>query len=272
MLPIKLIHQLFIRRMGFHFYNGAPLKNWFLYYPVERFLSRWTDILVLINEEDYKRAKKAFHAKKTAYIPGVGVDIKKLQADTVAKEVKRAELNIPKQAIVLLSVGELTAGKNHKNAIRAIDKIKDKRIVYLICGRGEKEGELRMLIETLGLTEQVRLLGFRTDIPELLQMADLFVFPSLREGLSVALMEAIACKLPVICSKIRGNVDLVTDENVTFDPRSVDEIADCMLKAVNGESGNSIEENYQRLQKYDLKNVMEKMKVIYSSLTGREFQ
>lgn len=233
---------------GFHFYNGAPLKNWLLYYPVERFLSRWTDILVLINEEDYKRAKKAFHAKKTAYIPGVGVDIKKLQADTVAKEVKRAELNIPKQAIVLLSVGELTAGKNHKNAIRAIDKIKDKRIVYLICGRGEKEGELRMLIETLGLTEQVRLLGFRTDIPELLQMADLFVFPSLREGLSVALMEAIACKLPVICSKIRGNVDLVTDENVTFDPRSVDEIADCMLKAVNGESGNSIEENYQRLQ------------------------
>lgn len=195
---------------GFHFFKGAPLINWLIYYPIEKYLSKFTDILITINKEDYERAK-TFFSKRVEYIPGVGVDIEKIRNIQVNKELKRKELGLTLDNKVLLSVGELNKNKNHEVIIKALSKLNNPNIHYLICGQGNLKEYLEKLIKKLNLENNVKLLGFRKDIYEIYKISDIFVFPSKREGLSVALMEALVCELPVICSDIRGNRDLVRE-------------------------------------------------------------
>ena len=195
---------------GFHFFKGAPIKNWVLYYPIERFLARYTDILITINKEDYCRAK-TFKAKKVEYVPGVGVDIEKFKNCKVDIEKKKEELGIPQNAKVLLSVGELSKRKNHQIVIKALAKLKKKDIYYLICGQGKEENNLRYLAKDLGIEKYILLLGYRNDVDQLYKIADLFIFSSLQEGLPVALMEAMASGVPCIANNIRGNNDLIEE-------------------------------------------------------------
>jgi glycosyltransferase involved in cell wall biosynthesis len=193
---------------GFHFYKGAPFINWFLFYPVEKWLSRKTDVLITINKEDYKIAQ-SFHAKKTICIPGIGINTDKYLNGVYKREEIRKELDIPQDAFVLLSVGELSKRKNHRVVIEAISELKQSNIIYVLCGIGLLEDELKKLVEKYGI--DVRFLGYREDVLRIYTGADVFVFPSLQEGLPVALMEAMAAGLPIICSAIRGNQDLVED-------------------------------------------------------------
>ncbi|WP_138205054.1 glycosyltransferase family 4 protein [Haloimpatiens lingqiaonensis] len=195
---------------GFHFFKGAPLKNWILFYPVELWLARYTDVLITINKEDYDIAQK-FKSVKVVYVPGVGVDTEKFKDKIVDKWAKRNELGVPMDAFVVLSIGELNKNKNHETSINAIAQLNNPNVYYLICGEGALENYLKHLIYKLGLEKKVKLLGYRMDIVEIIRIADVFVFPSSREGLSVALMEAMSTGLPVVCSKIRGNNDLIKD-------------------------------------------------------------
>ena len=199
---------------GFHFYKGAPIANWLMFYPVEKILSYWTDTLITINQEDYKRAKKKFHAGKTYYLPGIGIDLERFHVgDAQTIQQKRQELGLQPQDVFLLSVGELSDRKNHVVVIEAMKQLiqRHPQLRYFICGQGEKKQELQQLIRKYHLEDHVKLLGFRTDVAELCQAADVFVFPSKQEGLPVALMEAMACGVPVVCSRIRGNTDIVKD-------------------------------------------------------------
>lgn len=193
---------------GFHFFKGAPIKNWILYYPVEKFLSRWTDVLITINKEDYERAKKKFHAKRVEYIPGVGIDINRFeQCDE--RKVDRELLGIPEDAIILLSVGELNNNKNQEVVIKALAEIGSTNIYYILCGQGDKREYLESLTVNLGIRERVLFQGFCEDIVGYYKISDIFVFPSKREGLPVALMEAMICGLPCVVSNVRGNRDLI---------------------------------------------------------------
>ena len=194
---------------GFHFYKGAPLLNWLVYYPIEKYLSRYTDVLITINKEDYAVAKNKMYAKKTEYIPGVGIDVEKIQSIKVDRNKKRQELGIPQDATVLLSVGELSKRKNHEIVIKALSQLDDRSVVYAICGKGPLRGYLQDLARHLNVLDRVFFLGFRTDIIEICKASDIFVFPSLQEGLPVALMEAMVCNLTIVCSNIRGNSDLI---------------------------------------------------------------
>ena len=195
---------------GFHFYKGASKKNWLLFYPVERYLSRFTDVLITINKEDYKRAK-GFYAKRACYVPGIGVDIERFGKGQNDTDKLRQEFGFAKDDFVVISVGQLSKRKNQETMIRAMAHIPDKSIKYLVVGLGECEQEDQKLIQGLGLKGQVVLAGYREDVDALLQMADCFVFPSIQEGLPVSLMEAMAAGVPVVCSRIRGNTDLITD-------------------------------------------------------------
>jgi len=195
---------------GFHFFKGAPLLNWLLYYTAERWMARYTDVLITINKEDYARAKN-FKAGKVEYIPGVGIDIDKINQVTVDREQKRKELGVPPEAVVLLSIGELIRRKNQEVLLRAFATVDRKDIHLVICGCGVLEGFLKELSAELHIEDRVHFLGFRSDVIEICKISDIFVFPSLHEGLPVALMEAMACGLPVVCSRIRGNVDLIED-------------------------------------------------------------
>lgn len=250
---------------GFHFYKGAPIQNWLLYYPIEKWLSRYTDMLITINKEDYQRARKKFHAKETRYIPGVGIDVEKIQAVQVDREKKREELGIGKDEIFLLSVGELNKNKNHEVVVRALAELKDQKVKYAICGKGELKEYLEELAEKLGVKEQLFLLGFRTDVIEICKSADVFVFPSKREGLSVALMEAMACGLPCVVSDIRGNRDLIDRRGgKLFCVSDLNELS-LFLKKM-GDSENLMElgrNNENRILDYDIKKIEALMKVIY---------
>jgi glycosyltransferase EpsD len=195
---------------GFHFYTGAPIQNWLLYFPLEWIFAWGTDALVTINREDWKRARR-FPAKSVEYVPGVGVDLDRFSAPTVEPDEMRARLGLPSDAFVVLSIGELNANKNHETVVRAIAETADPNIQYVICGEGPLRATLQELAEQLGVGERVHLLGYRRDVPDLLALADVFCLPSRREGLPLALMEAMAAGKPVISSRIRGVVDLLND-------------------------------------------------------------
>lgn len=204
--------RVFYTAHGFHFFSGAHFTNWLLYYPIEWWLSKYTDLLVTINQEDYQRAKKAFNARgRVVYIPGVGINISRFRDVMISKEDKRQEIGVPNDALLLLSVGELIRRKNHETVIKTIARLKDANIYYVICGSGELDEYLRGLIGKLGLEKQVILLGSRADIDEICKSADIFLHPSYQEGLPVALMEAMAAGLPCVASRIRGNTDLIEE-------------------------------------------------------------
>lgn len=253
---------------GFHFYKGAPLKNWILYYPVEKFLSKCTDVLITINKEDYKRAKKKFKSKRVKYVPGVGINTEKFNRIPQLSKELREKLNIPLSFKWLLSVGELNENKNHEAVIRGIVNLPN--VYYTIAGQGVLFQYLTQLIDELGISNRVKLLGFRDDIEDLYGAADIFVFPSVREGLSAALMEAMASGKPVACSRIRGNTDLVDKHGgVLFEPDNLQSISMALEKLTNLPENKLIwmgKYNKKKIKKYDICIVDKNMRDIYESI------
>lgn len=261
--------KVFYTAHGFHFYKGAPAINWVLYYPVEKWLSRYTDVLITINKEDYERAK-AFKAGRVCYVPGVGIDLKKFNVDYVDKEQKRKEIGVDSDDFVLLSVGELIPRKNHEVVIRAMSVLKQngglEHIEYVICGQGTYEVDLKKLAEELSVADHIHFLGYRNDISEICNCADLFVFMSHQEGLSVALMEAMACGLPAVCSNIRGNTDLIDDGVTGLIPNNTpEELAGAINRMRNDTNlcDRLASAALQKIKQFDLSSVEERMKIIY---------
>lgn len=250
---------------GFHFFKGAPLLNWLIYFPVEFICSFFTDVLITINQEDYHLAKKIMRAKQIEYVPGVGIDVDKHQNVQVDKIAKRKELGIPENAVMLLSVGELSYRKNHQVVIQALEKLKDRNLHYCIVGQGDLEMYLKNMAKGLELEHQVHFLGFRNDINQICKVSDIFVFPSLQEGLPVALMEAMASGLPVICSDIRGNKDLIKYSECRFNVKSIDDLHRKINKLIKIQEERNIlkEYNLKEIDRFSVNIVMDKMKQIY---------
>ncbi len=252
---------------GFHFYKGAPFYNRLFYYPVEKLLAGFTDGLVTINKEDYEAAKN-FRAKKVFYVPGVGIDVDRFSDATVHREVMRRELGIGINDFALLSVGELIKRKNHRVILRALAEINNPGIVYLLCGGGELCEYLKKEAEALKVN--VKFLGFRKDIPEICAAADLFVLPSYQEGLPVALMEAMASRLPVICSAIRGNTDLIENGKGGYliEPDDAEGLAKSIeYMLVNPDKRTEMGMyNYKKVKEYDSKIVQKEMEKIYAAI------
>lgn len=186
----------------------------------------------------------------------------------------RKELGIPMDAKVLLSVGELNENKNHRVVIEALKLLKEESIHYVIVGQGILSEELEKLAETLDLKKQVHILGYRDDVSQIYQAADIFVFPSRREGLPVALMEAMASGLPVVCSNVRGNTDLIEEGKGGYlvNADSVEEFAEKI-----GYMERNIKKwielgryNQNCVQKYDMRNIERIMKSVYGGLKCEE--
>ncbi len=256
--------KVFYTAHGFHFYKGAPLKNWLIYYPVEKLCAHFTDKLITINHEDFALALKKMKAGEVLYVPGVGINIDRFRDVSVDRSAKRRELGIPEDAVMLFSVGELNENKNHKTVLNAMTRLERKDVHYVIAGIGPKEEALRQQAESLGLGERFHLLGYRSDIAELLTVADAYVFPSYREGLSVSVMEAMANGLPCAVSRIRGNTDLI-DENggAHFDPYRVEECVSAIEEALNGDRNAMAAHNKEKIRIFSQQNVFALMRDIY---------
>lgn len=252
---------------GFHFYRGAPMLNWLLYYPVERLLARWTDVIVTMNQEDERRAER-FPCSRSVYIPGVGVDISRF-SQGLSREEARTRLGLGREEPFILSVGELIPRKNYGVALEAVARLGRKDVQFWIAGTGASEGELRAQIDRLGLREQVKLLGFRSDIPDLLHAADVFFFPSRQEGLPVALMEAMASGLPIVCSRIRGNTDLIDEGKGGYlaAPGDAEGFSRALESILDGaDTAEMRAYNRQKIQLFGREAVMEQMAALYQSV------
>lgn len=254
---------------GFHFYDGAPLMNWVVFYPVEKLMSRYTDALITINREDYQRAKKNFHAKQTLYVPGVGVDTGKFSSCRIDVKAKRESIGVPADAFLLMSVGELNDNKNQAVIVRALAKLHNPAVHYAVVGMGDNHDMLLQLAGESGVSGQLHLLGYRTDVPELYRAADVCVFPSIREGLPVAVIEGMAAGLPFVASENRGTADLLTSDNSIM-CRYDDDAAFCdgiRVLMENEELRRSMGQNNQEQSgKYDISVIRGMMTDIYRNM------
>lgn len=258
--------KVFYTAHGFHFFKGAPLKNWLLYFPAEWLCAFFTDVLITINREDYAFAQKHMHAKRVVYLPGVGVDTSKLGISRERRAEIRQRLGVGEDDFFLLSVAELTPNKNHSMVLDALAILRNPHIRFISAGRGECMEAMLEKTKQLNLTDTVSFLGYRSDAKELYAAADAFVFPSFREGLSLALMEAMASGLPAIVGKIRGNTDLISDgvEGI-YTPLTAEGLAksidrmyrDADLRRRCGEAAK------QKVQTFSLENVLAQMDDLY---------
>ena len=259
--------KVFYTAHGFHFYKGAPIKNWLIYYPIEKLCAHLTDVLITINKEDYNLAIKKLRANSVKYVPGVGINTCAFTDAHVDVAAFREELGIPSDCILLTSVGELNKNKNHEVVLRALASLNDSNIHYAIAGNGPLHEYLIQLAQELNLSDRFHLLGYRRDIAQLYKASDICVFPSIREGLGLAAIEGMASGLPLIASDNRGTKDYCDNSVNGFlcKHNSHEEFAEAINKlAYNAELRQKISnENIQRAKQYDIEIINRQMCEIY---------
>ena len=250
---------------GFHFFKGNSWLNNFIYKNVESLLARFTDILITINDEDYNAAK-TFCVKRGGgiyKISGIGCNIKKIQALHIDRVRKRRDLGIGKDTFVVITTAELIDRKKINIGIKAFIDAKIDNSIYLICGDGKEEKKLKRLVED----QNIRFLGFRKDIHELNAIADVCLFPSNQEGLSIAVIEAMAAGLKMVVSDARGVKDcIVNDKSGIICNRNKVEDFSVALIFMYKQKRNSEYYTFNRKysEKYDIDNILKEMNYIYN--------
>lgn len=224
---------------GFHFYKGAPLINWFLYYPVEKVLSRYTDAIITINNEDCTLAKNKFHNCNVYQLDGIGVDLSKFDVSNkeVIRRKYRENFDIPQNATVLVYLAELLPNKNQTFLMEVLKKVLEKKedVYLLLAGIDHSNGEFEKYSERIGVSEHIRFLGWRDDVGNLYATSDICTATSIREGFGLNLVEAMACDIPVIATRNRGHETIIKNNQNGFliDIGDVNSFADAILKLAN---------------------------------------
>lgn len=256
---------------GFHFCKGAPLQNWLTFYPIEKWLSAYTDCLITINEEDYLLAMdRRFAAGKVEHVHGVGVDTEKFKPISENEKMKRRKtFGMEQDDFILFYAAEFNKNKNQQFLLHAMSRLKDNlpNAKLLLAGEGALLEECKQLAKTLSIEQMVHFLGFRKDIDSILPMCDLAVGSSLREGLPVNIMEAMACGLPVVATENRGHRELVVDgvngyliknQEVELLSRKINDVA--KSKRLLGNLGLM---SIKKIKKYELLSVNYELSEIY---------
>lgn len=255
---------------GFHFFKGGPKSGWLVFYPLEWLFSFITDTLITINDEDYTLAKKHMHAKHIVKINGIGVDVEKAWRVTDEKKQEarkrvRQELNIPEDAFLMSSVGELSDRKNHRVVLQALKQMTPEQrenIYYIIAGTGANGVMLNELAESFNFSKHFKLLGYRSDIHNINYASDVSVFPSFQEGLGVAGLDATVDGVLVIGSNKRGILDYIQSgvNGALFSPDNPTSLKILIMKFLNsGETWNK----FEFLKSFDDTNIDKTMFLTY---------
>lgn len=258
---------------GFHFYKGAPIKNWILFYPVEKYLAKYTDTIILINTEDFELAKKHFYkrCKDIQYVPGIGIDEKKFDFEMPEREKSelRKSIGLKKDDFVMIYPAEISKRKRQKWLIETIYELlkANKDIHMLLPGKDSLNGKCQKLVKKLSLENQIHFLGYRTDIPNLLKISNISLSSASQEGLPVNIMEAMCVGLPVVASDCRGNRDLIENNiNGYIIPlkdsnKFIISILELYSEKDKIQKIHKI--NKEKIKKYELKSVLKNMRKIY---------
>jgi len=253
---------------GFHFYKGGPILNWIIFYPIEKILSKYTDCLITINQEDYDLAKNKFKARQTELVHGVGVDEEKFNFEITKKEKEelRKSLGLKNDDFVLIQIGELNKNKNQIMAINAMKEIvkQNKNIKLLLVGKGELEKEYKKEIEKCNLQNNVLLLGYRKDVANIIKISDCGIALSKREGLGLNLIEEICSGIPVVALDNRGHKEIIIEGINGYSVYNEKEVIKNILKLLNKEEYQKITKNCKKtIEKFLLINIEKEMEKIY---------
>ncbi|MGU8657508.1 glycosyltransferase family 4 protein [Clostridium perfringens] len=266
---------------GYHFLKGGPKLGWIIYYPIEKIMAKLTDVTININKEDYEITKKRLKPKKCYLVNGVGLDLNHYKPLSKEKqESKRKELGLEKDDFVVIMIAELNENKNQIQFIKAMELLKDKypNIKAISVGEGHKFEELQKEINNRGLKNNFKLLGFRTDINELINISDIGILLSYREGLPRNIMELMANGKKVIATNVRGCRDLVCNDNVgtLVEVEDFEGTAESIERYyLDSECRKEIAASYRVSDYtygisddyiYDIENVVKNLKKIYKSL------
>ncbi|WP_080832540.1 glycosyltransferase family 4 protein [Cohnella massiliensis] len=258
---------------GFHFYKGAPSKNWIIYYGIEKWLAKFTDTIITINEEDYRLAQAKFGENKARFINGVGIDLKKFRPlSEASKKNLRKKYGFGENDFILSYAAELSDRKNQEMLIYAVHQLKEvlPHLKLLLIGRGNKDTYYKGLVESLGLDNQIKFMGYRNDVLNLLGLADIAVSSSKQEGLPVNILEAMAMGLPLVVTNCRGNRDLIKDGENGYIVE-INDIGGLAQKIEFLYSDVQLRNRFRSnslnlIQQYSVVKIEEEMKTIYSSL------
>ncbi len=251
---------------GAHFYDGAPLINWLLYYPAEKHMSRFTDLLITINQEDYSRIKKQFHCP-VKMIDGVGIDTTKFNTKLPAKKKQevRKKIGLEDDDFAIMYAAEFNSGKNHQMLLECAAPVMhyNPNIKLVFLGQGELMEKMKQLAKKLKVSKQVLFLGYVNNVHEILQCGNLCVSPSKREGLGLGVLEAIICGCPIIIANNRGHRDIVdNNKKYMFDMNDKNELAKKIHDAYNNPEKYRIEFP----ERYSLRSSLSEMRKIYEDL------
>lgn len=254
---------------GFHFYKGAPLQNWLVYYPVEKLMAHKTDKLITISDEDYRLACNKIKTK-IERIHGIGANTAKYFPACREKcmEIKN-EIGAADATPVLICTGELLDNKNQAAAVRAVAALKKDypQVLLMLAGNGPKLEELKALAQNLGVSQNVRFLGYCTDLEKYINASDIAVACSFREGLGMNVIESMLCAKPVVASNNRGHRELVQEGKTGFivdarDPQAFAEKIRCICR--DGQLYQSMSKQaLTAAQPYREENVREELETIY---------
>ena len=257
---------------GFHFYKGAPKKNWLIYYPIEKLFAKKCDLLITINEEDYLLAKSKFNVR-VEHIHGIGVDEDRyFPVDKQTKQLKREEMGYGVDDFIVLVVGELLKNKNQIQVIKAVEEcIKtNPRVKLLIAGNGKNRSFLEKYIEEHNLNDNIEFLGYCTNLEKYQQIVDLGVSCSIREGLGLNVIEAIMSGNTFIATKNRGHSELIKDGENGYlvdvgDHIGLSNKIECLMN--NQGVKDSLEEIAKvKITPYKLSSVMVEFEQIFDTL------
>lgn len=250
---------------GFHFHETAPKLNWLVYYPVEKYMARYTDALITMNEQDYQLAKTKFKTRQTDGIykvNGVGIDLNEYAVSNEIDYEFKVSLDIPKDNFVITIIGELNQNKNQIQMIQAVEQLNDPNITLLLVGSGDN---YELFKERYKGNENIKILGYRTDVKALLNITDVVASMSYREGLPKNVMEAMAAGKPLIATNIRGNQDLVVDGETGYLVEVGDVRAIILaIKKLKKEENNFGENAKKNIKEYNVNTVISQVNNIYN--------
>lgn len=263
---VKGKSRFFYTPHGMSFWKGSSLKSQMIYRPLERWICSGMDKNLGMNQEEVDVLRK-WNNKTAAFVHGIGLNLERFQNAGRSKEEVRTEFGLKENDKFIVSVGELDDNKNHITVIKALAMLEHKNFKYVVCGVGPNKEMLQQYAQDRGLGEKVILAGYRSDIPDILNAADIFVFPSFHEGLPVSALEAMACSLPLVCSKIRGNVDIVKngENGFLFEPDDFVVLSLSLEKLIDNHalSKQFGENNKIIVQQYSLDAVLDELKALY---------
>lgn len=228
---------------GFHFHKRASKQAWIIYYPIERCFANLTDKLITINHEDHNLASRKFSCD-VYYTHGVGVNSERY-VPLSGEEERLAlcnELGVSSESKIILSVGELLPNKNQRMIIEAMPLIVAKLpdALLILAGNGPMKDELQDLINTLGVKDNVRMIGYCTFLEKYQKIASLLAACSYREGLPLNLVEAMLAMNPIVASHNRGHDELVADGQTGYlvDVDDVEDMSDKIVQLLIDDNKN----------------------------------